>query len=184
MTTEAQACIDEEITKQILSLCNLHTRRNTFSLISRLPTETLATIFIHCAHDYHCEDLGHFTRTVPDWVNVSYVCRQWRNVTLNCPTLWSYIFMTSQRWTEELLARSKQASLKLRVRPGRWDKTLWGLYLVEQVTKQVERIQELYLHLPAMNTHEVLSKLSSQAPRLQTQNLIGGQSFSAVLHTL
>ena len=172
MTTEARACIDEEITKQILSLCNLRTRRNTLSLISRLPTETLATIFIHCAHDYHCEDSSHFTRTVPDWVNVSYVCRHWRNVALNCPTLWSYIFMKSQRWTEELLARSKQASLKLRVRGALYEKPLRRLHIVEQVINQAERIQELCLHLPPTDTHEVLSKLSSRAPRLQTLKIL------------
>ena len=167
MAAQAQACIDEEIAKQILSLCNLRTRRNSFSLISRLPTETLATIFIHCAHDYHREDRGYVIRTVPSWVNVSYVCRHWRNVALNCPTFWTYIFVTSQRWTEELLARSKQASLKLRYR----EQTLRGLYLVEQVINQMERIQDLCLDLPDQHTHEdyheVLSTISSRASRLQ-----------------
>jgi hypothetical protein len=52
MAAEAQARTDEEITKHILSLCNLRTRRNTFSLISRLPTETLAAVFVHYARDY------------------------------------------------------------------------------------------------------------------------------------
>jgi hypothetical protein len=74
MAAEAQARTDEEITKHILSLCNLRTRRNTFSLISRLPTETLAAVFVHYARDYSkhgdCP-----TSSVPSWVNVSYTLR-------------------------------------------------------------------------------------------------------------
>ncbi|KAF8437306.1 hypothetical protein L210DRAFT_2365089 [Boletus edulis BED1] len=112
MAVAAQARrVDEEIAKQIRLLCDLQTQRNSFLPISRLPIETLAAIFIYSARDYHHS--GHPTRTAPDWVNVSYVCRHWRNVALNCATLWSYLFVVSPRWTEELLARSKQASLKL-----------------------------------------------------------------------
>jgi hypothetical protein len=46
------------------------------------------------------------------WVNVSYVCRHWRNVALNCATLWTYLFVMSPRWTEELLARSKAGTIE------------------------------------------------------------------------
>jgi hypothetical protein len=161
MAAEAQARIDEEIS-------NLRTRRNTFSLISRLPTETLATIFIHGARDYHRDsDRGYFTRTAPSWVNVSYVCRHWRGVALNCPSLWTYVFMTSQRCTEELLARSKRASLMLHVKLGFREKSPRVSRFVEQVTNHTERIQELSLRLPATHTLDVLSKLSSRAPRLK-----------------
>ncbi|KAF8437158.1 hypothetical protein L210DRAFT_3356803, partial [Boletus edulis BED1] len=99
--------LDEEIAKQIRLLCDLQTQRNSCSLISRLPTETLAAIFVCSARDYHSTHDGSPTETAPSWVNVSYVCRHWRNVALNCATLWSHLFITSPRWTEELLARSK-----------------------------------------------------------------------------
>ncbi|KAF8123765.1 hypothetical protein EV363DRAFT_1455152 [Boletus edulis] len=71
----------------------------------------------------------------------------------------------SRRWTEVLLARSKQASLKIRVSlvPHKTP----GLNCVRMVMKHVERIQELCLHLPALSIHRVLSRLSSSAPRLQ-----------------
>ncbi|KAF8559424.1 hypothetical protein OG21DRAFT_1368133, partial [Imleria badia] len=86
-------------------------QRNSPSFIFRLPIEILEIIFIHCARDYYTKDGRRPTPTVPSWVNVSYVCCHWRNVALDCPTLWTYLFATSPRWTEELLARSKQAPL-------------------------------------------------------------------------
>ena len=113
MVTEAQARINEEIAKQTLSLHNLCTRRNTFSPVSHLLVETLATILTSCARAYHCKDHDGSLSAVPCWVNVSYVCRHWRNVALNCPTLWTYVFLTSPWWTEELMAASQRASLKV-----------------------------------------------------------------------
>ncbi|KAF8437278.1 hypothetical protein L210DRAFT_3547373 [Boletus edulis BED1] len=165
----AQACrVDEEIAKQIgsLTLCDLQTQRNSFLPISRLPTETLAAIFIISARDYHNTRNGYPTRTVPDWVNVSYVCRHWRDVALNCATLWSYLFITSPRWTEELLARSKQAGLKLHAE-GRGA----GLFFVRRVMNHMERIQELHLNLPHMFKDNFLS---SPAPRLQNLKITVG----------
>ncbi|KAF8138968.1 hypothetical protein EV363DRAFT_1445735 [Boletus edulis] len=166
MAVAAQARrVDEEIAKQIRLLCDLQTQRNSFLPISRLPTETLAAIFIYSARDYHHS--GHPTRTAPDWVNVSYVCRHWRNVALNCATLWSYLFVASPRWTEELLARSKQASLKLHayVYPSRRGADDQGLCFVKRVMNHIERIQELHLNLPQMYLKDHF--LSSPAPRLQ-----------------
>ncbi|KAF8123772.1 hypothetical protein EV363DRAFT_759135 [Boletus edulis] len=153
--------VEEEVARQKPVLSNLHNPYPSF--ISRLPTEILQDIFIHCARDYHYKHMCP-TKSVPSWVNVSYVCRHWRNVTLESPTLWSYLFIMSRRWTEVLLARSKQASLKIRVSlvPRKW------LSCVGMVMKHVERIQELCLHLPASF---VLPKLSSRAPRLQELNI-------------
>ncbi|KAF8138947.1 hypothetical protein EV363DRAFT_1315259 [Boletus edulis] len=156
--------VDEEIAKQIRLLCDLQTQRNSFLPISRLPTETLAAIFIYSARNYHSTHSGYPTLTAPDWVNVSYVCRHWRNVALNCATLWSHLFITSPRWTEELLARSKQASLKLHadLHPSR------RLCFVRRVMNHIERIQELHLNFPhSFKDHF----LSSPAPCLQNLNL-------------
>ncbi|KAF8136118.1 hypothetical protein EV363DRAFT_1428578 [Boletus edulis] len=149
--------VEEEVARQKSVLSNLH----TYAFISRLPTETLQDIFIHCARDYHYQNL-YPTVSVPSWVNVSYVCRHWRNVALESPTLWTYIFIMSRRWTEVLLARSKQASLKIRVSLIPRER----LSCVGMVMNHVERIQELCLHLPA-RASSILSRLSSRAPRLQ-----------------
>ncbi|KAF8433015.1 hypothetical protein L210DRAFT_3557338 [Boletus edulis BED1] len=173
VATQAR-CLDEEIAKQIRLLCDLQTQRNSCSLISRFPTEILAAIFVCSARDYHST---HYypIEAAPSWVNVSYVCRHWRNVALNCPTLWSYLFITSPRWTEELLARSKQASLKLRadidVYPNGTCRDDGGLPFVRRVMNHIERIQELHLNLPhSFKDHF----LSSPAPCLQNLKISVG----------
>ncbi|KAF8449470.1 hypothetical protein L210DRAFT_2664781 [Boletus edulis BED1] len=150
--------------KQKSVFSSLHASTNAHPFIFRLPTEILEDIFIQCASDYHCEHDGRPRSAAPSWVNVSYVCHRWRNVALNCATIWTYVFITSQRWTEELLARSRQASLKIRI----WllDESRW-LNTVEKVMDHLERIQELRLDVPAPYNQQVLSKLSSRAPRLQ-----------------
>ncbi|KAF8123761.1 hypothetical protein EV363DRAFT_1403625 [Boletus edulis] len=166
--------VKEEVARQKSVLSNLHTLRNPYPFISRLPTETLQDIFIHRARDYHYRHL-YPRKSVPSWVNVSYVCRHWRNVALESPTLWSYLFIISQRWTEVLLARSKQASLKIRVNLVYLLYTFPVLSCVGMVMNQVERIQELLLYLPASFDHsqvtQVLSKLSSRAPRLRNLDI-------------
>jgi hypothetical protein len=84
----------------------LDLRTNPLSPVFRLPAEILANIFIHNARDSYMEIYGDPNSTTPSWVNVSYVCRHWRDIALNCHTLWTFIPTTSLRWTQELLARS------------------------------------------------------------------------------
>ena len=149
---------------------------DSLSPVCRLPIEILEPIFIHCACDYHNDDSGYPTQRVPSWVNISYVCRHWRNVALNCPTLWAYLFVMSPRWTAELLSRSKQAPLKLHVNP---DEGSRALSFVVQVMSHVERIQELHLHLPFVGSGRMFfSRLSSPAPRLQILKISATELFS------
>ncbi|KAN0096978.1 hypothetical protein V8E55_001424 [Tylopilus felleus] len=163
---------DEDLASQMSTLCNIDPRTNSISFIDRLPIETLEAIFIHTACSYFRKDDGLPIPTPPTWVSVSYVCSHWRNVALSSPTLWSYLFVTSPRWTEELLSRSKQAPLKLHMTSYRSDKTSTSraLRFLEQVVNYAERIQEIRLYLPLWLTRKTLqffSKLFSNAPLLQ-----------------
>ncbi|KAF8138945.1 hypothetical protein EV363DRAFT_1394360 [Boletus edulis] len=160
MADEARARIDEEMR-------NLRGRRNALSPICRLPSEQLAAIFIHCALDHHCKSSHIPIKDIPGWVNLSYICRHWRNVALDCPILWTYHFVLSLRWTEELLARSKQASLKIRITFAASKPNSWWSNLMKRLVKHVKRIQELHLDFPDKCISHILSKLSSPAPRLQ-----------------
>ncbi|KAN0097120.1 hypothetical protein V8E55_001566 [Tylopilus felleus] len=173
----AIARMDEEIARPTDTLSNLE--KNTLCFIYRLPTETLEAIFIQNAHDYFRDARGwRCGPIVPSWVNVSYVSRHWRNVALNCATLWTYLFVTTPRWTEELLARSKQASLKLDVYACGRDEERRVFRFLEQVMDHVKRIQELYLDL-AIEPHDAfLSKLCSRAPRLQHLQLMCKSYYS------
>ena len=107
-------CDDVGVHQQRVLLSNLCAERDLLSPVFRVPPETLEIIFIHGACNYYNSDGGgHFTPHIPTWVNVSYVCSHWCNITLNCLTLWTCHFTTSLHWTEELLLRLKDASLKV-----------------------------------------------------------------------
>ncbi|KAN0075503.1 hypothetical protein V8E55_011526 [Tylopilus felleus] len=162
---------DEDITRTFTPLTN----RNTPSFVFRLPTETLQAIFIHGAYDHYSKDNGFPIRTPPSWVNVSYVCRHWRYVALNCPILWTFLFSVSPRWMEELLSRSKQAPLKLKlhsyVRIS--DKTPSLLSFLEKVVDHAERIQEICLCLDRQRQgYQFFAKLFSHAPLLQNVKVL------------
>lgn len=161
MNPEALARLDDEIATLTLVLCNLRTQKNAFSPIFRLPPEILASIFIHCARIHQKNRRG-----IPDWVNVSYVCRHWRNVALNSSTLWSFLFVSSQHWTDELLARSKTAPLEVRV-DSDYPKQSRELNLLETVAPQADRIQDLCLRLTRREAERILSLFSSPAPLLR-----------------
>lgn len=165
VTPGAQARLDDEIAALTSVLCNLRTQRNTFSPIARLPPEILASIFIHCAQSY--KKNRHTGSGVPDWVNVSYVCRHWRDVALDCPTLWSFLFVSSHYWTNELLARSKAAPLKVCV-DSEYPKQPKELNLLEKVAPQAYRIQDLCMRLTPREAERILSLFSPPAPLLQT----------------
>ncbi|KAF8550389.1 hypothetical protein OG21DRAFT_419864 [Imleria badia] len=160
---------DEGTVAQKLGLLDLYAQIDSHSFIFRLPTEILESIFIDCARDHHSKENDFLGQPVPNWVNVSYVCRHWRNVALDCPTLWSYLFAISLRWTEELLARSKQAPLKLYIIQDLTSPFSSELSFVEPVMKHVERIQELHLYIQEeRSVAGYFSRLSSPAPLLET----------------
>ncbi|KAF9238629.1 hypothetical protein BU15DRAFT_75080 [Melanogaster broomeanus] len=170
---EAHARIDNEIALLKLPICALLTRKNALLPVSRLPCEILATIFLYQAYSFY-QDPRYFVMwgSAPPWANVSYVCRHWRNVALSCPSLWSFLFVSSPRWTEELLSRSKMVPLRIRIDGACSDQE--AMILFENVTTDVTRIQELSLKLPTLpcNLVEgVLSKLSTPAPLLHTLRL-------------
>ena len=163
METMSLARVEEDITRLKVALSDVYARKNSFSSTFRLPTETLADIFIRCARDHY-----HYYHSHSTWFNVSYVCRHWRNVALNCPTFWSYISMIPRRWMEEMLVRSKKAPLKIRVRIPYEADDSWNTF--KKVMNHAERIQEFSLHIPrgsSIHLEEVFSKLSLRAPLLQ-----------------
>ena len=142
----ALARMDEEIHQQTLFLSNLRANRNSSLPIFRLPPEMLAIVFIHGPRDYYESKCDHVEgASVPTWVNVLYVCRHWRNIALNCPTLWTYPFHTSLRWTEVLLLRSKQAPLKIS-----YTCCEGAPCVLDKLPEHIERIQDLCLNLPRL----------------------------------
>ncbi|KIJ65654.1 hypothetical protein HYDPIDRAFT_39574 [Hydnomerulius pinastri MD-312] len=168
LVQQAQAQLDHEIAA-------LRTKRNALSRISRLPPEVLASIFVLYARISHVEHfdephMEYFTEVLP-WVKVSYVCRQWRDVALSCPTLWTFMFFASQRWTDVLLSRSKSAPLVVAV--SLFSPTPRLIAMVEKTLSHMWRVQRLQLVLGRDTFDQLSSKLAAPAPVLQYLSVNG-----------
>ncbi|KAL0570036.1 hypothetical protein V5O48_011922 [Marasmius crinis-equi] len=126
--------IDELIERHHRAIVALSRKRNTFPTIHRIPDEVLIYIFVwlkditahECELSMSVEPSWSSDRPCPTkpkhpipWLYPSQVCSHWREVSLDCASLWSTIFLNNIYWTEELLRRSKRALLKVMPDP-RW----------------------------------------------------------------
>ena len=164
-TTLVEQClahIDNELAALAESMRTLRSRRNSFARISCLPSEILATVFRHIVEDEL--SLHHYrTSQRPPGLVVTHVCRHWRRVALEYPSLWAFIIRLSARWIGIMLERSKKAALVVRC-----NISILSPDCMEQVLSQLPRIKVLHLELYAPDINRVLGYLSSQpAPLLQ-----------------
>jgi hypothetical protein len=79
----------EEIEASEASTRALKSRYNQLVPISRLPPETLATIFVFLSASAWNERAVHLK-----WICVAHVCHRWREIALNYPRFWSHINFT------------------------------------------------------------------------------------------
>ena len=108
----AQSQIDREIDDFESAILVLKRRRNTLSLVSRLPFEILGRVFestrvVMSDERTQQPQIG--------WIAVSHVCSHWREIAMNWPQLWSHIDFRCLKWAEEMLHRSKMAPLTVRL---------------------------------------------------------------------
>ncbi|KAJ7654499.1 hypothetical protein DFH06DRAFT_516006 [Mycena polygramma] len=85
-------------------------RRNELAPIARLPPEILADIFVRCVPTTINTLYTDFS-----WLNATRVTSRWRTIALECPDFWSTLLFSRPKWTPVMLARSKKASLAIRV---------------------------------------------------------------------
>ncbi|TFK68832.1 hypothetical protein BDN72DRAFT_878786 [Pluteus cervinus] len=98
--------IDEDIQKLQNRILELLSARNRLAPVAQLPYEILTKVFL-LTRDCHIPPFGWTSLTV------SWVCRHWRAVTLNCRPLWSIIDYPSPSWAEGFLERSGKARLRV-----------------------------------------------------------------------
>lgn len=104
-------------------LAKVTTLRNNYVPINRrLPPEVLCEIFLQLAKGFH-QSYERFPgprvdhRGYPDphaWVKVTHVCRHWRDIALNFPSLWTSIYNKKPEYIHAFIARSQQAPLNIR----------------------------------------------------------------------
>ncbi|KAG2157769.1 uncharacterized protein EDB93DRAFT_1124539 [Suillus bovinus] len=174
LNSRAQTEIDNELEALEERMRALRTCRNSFSPISFIPPEILGAIFVHHVQQTQsCYPLD--SRYVLLWLKVGHICHHWREVALGTPELWATPFLNSSRVTEEMLMRSKMATLNLR-RGLRY-----RMEAVQMVLMNIERLQEV--SFPFLNDgttrciEEFLDKVSSySAPKLRSLLLEAGSS--------
>ncbi|KAH9984213.1 hypothetical protein BJV77DRAFT_212406 [Russula vinacea] len=159
---------DDEINSLQESLLVLKTRRNTFAPISRLPPETLTAIFSFLPQVLP-PSTSVTRRGNPARICVTHVCRQWREIALEYPRLWSYINFTklAPAAMAEILARARTMPLHLEANPVYW---------ITEKNDAFERQLEAHIsHTRYLSIrgqiHAALERLVSSAPILESLSL-------------
>lgn len=150
---DEQKEIDLKIAELLIQVRILRERRNQLAPISRLPPELLAEIFYLCTPELLDSRSLRYSH-----VFVS-VCRQWRNVGMEAPEIWSTIPTdVAAEVTEIFLARSRNSPLDIHVGCDAEDDA------VHAVLSHIHRIRRL--RLDTGNASSFLQRLRDPAPLL------------------
>ena len=167
--TSREACSEQAASGigEVTSIVSSPSPEHSFPC--RLPPEILAIIFLEYKQQYE-----YCTTWVPPWVNVSYVCRYWRNVALNCANLWICLFFVSSEWMDELLRRSKTAPLTIHTDFYGRESGLGQIrHSLEKALGHMERIQDLWVdcHCSTDVLDMIHARLTAAAPLLRSLHL-------------
>lgn len=144
-------------------------QRNTLIHICQLPSEILSLIFITYAKS---NNVRYHLHHPLNWIRISHVCRRFRAVALESPTLWSDISLKSLQIAREMLTRSKGAELALSSRTlGHGPTARYGQAFVAAVKEtlvEMHRIRTIeLLSLSDSALDAVVAGLEVEAPRLE-----------------
>ncbi|EAU82628.1 hypothetical protein CC1G_07910 [Coprinopsis cinerea okayama7 len=148
--------------------------RNELSDIARLPPEVLSRVFIHyqqlCASLSRISDFGRILRPF-EWTQVTHVSRYWRDTALAFPELWSNIQATTNpRWAQVMFDRAKQAPISLTFSSNSSTRPELA-EVIKDACSQHHRLKGLNVIGYNDFIRQMLEKLTSPAPNLQTLNL-------------
>jgi hypothetical protein len=148
-------------------------QRNSLLPIFRLPSEIVHYIFALVQKtELDSTKLDHREQGQASlkWINLTHVCRQWRDIALDSPTLWVHLPIGNLRWVEEMLRRSKDSSLLVEgsLRSSLPDSGL------ELAFEHFQRIKALSLRNLSTATWDGFhGMLPTSAPQLETLCLEG-----------
>ncbi|KAG1876482.1 hypothetical protein DFJ58DRAFT_909760 [Suillus subalutaceus] len=170
--------IDEDSAVLAESMRVLRSRSNGQIPISRLPDDILLMIFELFEEEKRLngrDNRDHIHATygidnVPACLEVTHVCRHWRNVALGCPTLWTFINSPPPLWLDVMLQGSQKAPLVVTYKLPRWSRSPISLEdCFEKVLLHLPRIKHLKLRTYQEYAGPVMDLLSSRpASMLET----------------
>ncbi|KAJ8496013.1 hypothetical protein ONZ45_g12621 [Pleurotus djamor] len=144
----AQKEIDQTIS-DLEGLIRVHRwRRNRHSAVSKLPAEILSQIFLDAKYiaAVGCsQSQPHFCDFATNWLNVARVCRDWYNIVLDTPRLWSSIKLNPPDRALEMLKRSKSVPLKIQYKTPYCDAAYERVK--DAFMSQIHRVQDLDIPL-------------------------------------
>ena len=183
---EATRLIDLQIANLRESIRMLNCQRNGLLPISKLPVEMLTKIFL--LHQQNTTD--RYTIQKLDWIGITHVSRQWREIALNFSGLWIHIPFKHPKWATEMIARSRHACpiVKATYNPSRYPSEARLLKsFLQQHLSRIQFLEILYLpHQPVGKLFQDIQPTS--VPCLSTLRLIEleepGTASSAVLDSL
>ncbi|KAF5357640.1 hypothetical protein D9758_007500 [Tetrapyrgos nigripes] len=157
-------------------LLELKTRWNELVPISMLPNEIISEVFLVCAR---C-DVDH-SHSCWSWINVSYICKRWRNVALGSPMLWGYLDFLKPALVPEMLRRSQKAPLIVSVPQKHIIKDQVEDAVISAL-HHIHRVSEITLrNVVTASLGKALSDIRQGAPLLHTLCLTRGETEVATL---
>ncbi|KAF8871582.1 hypothetical protein BD779DRAFT_1478115 [Infundibulicybe gibba] len=150
----------EERTIEV-TIANIHRRRNGLIPISRLPPEILSQIFV-----LHAK-LEPLKWTEAALTSIG-VCKQWRQIGLDCPELWSFFDDHSVAWMAKMMERSHSVPLTVSIIKQE-DMSSRKMALIAD---NMYRFEYLDLHIPTANTHRFLEPFSGPVPLLENLDIV------------
>ncbi|TFY56280.1 hypothetical protein EVG20_g8988 [Dentipellis fragilis] len=192
----AHDVVELEIKAVELMVSSIRTHYNTFSLVNRLPPELLTLIFSF-VRDCYLDLSRPFPRSkictepllaIP-WFKVTHVCRQWRNVALENPDLWSHVVLGT-KWMPENFRRSRRAPLTINHSfPSDNELEKQGIHtfnedmddLEEEIAHHRSHLLQLTLAGTIVDFQWILHPLHGPAPLLERLDLwnTGGPEYDA-----
>lgn len=197
----ARQSVEDDISHHLRRAQDLKCHLNTLTYISVLPSELLREVFLHLAGIRGCGHLrpAYWRKRHPyRWIHVTHVCKQWREVALRCPTLWSHIAATTK---VELVTAGLERSgalplfVVLGQKPRRTARSSWEgptsawrsnipTGMDTQITgklvlSQMQRIRTLWLSADPSHKVSLLKMLNAPAPLLESLLIIGNHADPA-----
>ncbi|KAF9521228.1 hypothetical protein CPB83DRAFT_900982 [Crepidotus variabilis] len=172
--------MDKHIKMLEEQLCIEKQQRNALAPIAEIPGEILAMIFTLVANDdIPCpstllSQIESFDRLSPAIrYNFSAVCQDWRDISMNNPSMWNIITTSRLWWSELVLSRSKASSLSVYAMlvEGR-GQSHESAFFVQVIRNHIPRIKELILAIGhdvviREKAQEILDTLPASLPLLQ-----------------
>ncbi|KAL0072682.1 hypothetical protein AAF712_000445 [Marasmius tenuissimus] len=151
---------------------SLKSRRNLVVPVCRLPTEILAGVFALCnaLEPEEIHGLRNTARKQPTSIRLKHVCRHWRTVALNSPSVWCSPNFAFPVLAREMLQLSKCAHLSIDAHVSCTPN--FRLDVLSEALKHISRTRCLFIEARKADIETTLSAVTEPAPFLRSMQLV------------